>query len=102
MLPNWRNLAAVLYNKHSVESYSVIHKFSLMVGQWYGNGFGTERFNSFKPYLKHCFLFHAEEFVQAVQSTAGMAVVLLIKSVMGNGDSVAVMVSAVFPAIAND
>ncbi|MCI4376608.1 hypothetical protein PGIGA_G00190450 [Pangasianodon gigas] len=34
-----------------------------------------------------------EEFVQAVQSTAGMAVVLLIKSVMGNGDSVAVMVA---------
>ncbi|XP_053476778.1 thyroid adenoma-associated protein [Ictalurus furcatus] len=34
-----------------------------------------------------------EEFVQAVQSTAGMAVVLLIKSVMGNGDSIAVIVA---------
>ncbi|KAI5606893.1 thyroid adenoma-associated protein [Silurus asotus] len=34
-----------------------------------------------------------EEFVQAVQSTAGMAVVLLIKSVMGNGDSLAVLVA---------
>ncbi|KAI4888638.1 hypothetical protein NFI96_027081, partial [Prochilodus magdalenae] len=30
-----------------------------------------------------------EEFVQAVQSTAGMAVVLLIRSVMGNGDATA-------------
>lgn len=35
---------------------------------------------------------YPEEFVQAVQSTAGMAVVLLIKSVMGNGDCVTVMV----------
>ncbi|XP_060781574.1 thyroid adenoma-associated protein isoform X2 [Neoarius graeffei] len=34
-----------------------------------------------------------EEFVQAVQSTAGMAVVLLIKSVMGNGDCVTVTVA---------
>ncbi|XP_053357978.1 thyroid adenoma-associated protein [Clarias gariepinus] len=34
-----------------------------------------------------------EEFVQAVQSTAGMAVVLLIRSVMGNGEGVAVMVA---------
>uniref|UniRef100_A0A3B1JJ00 THADA armadillo repeat containing n=1 Tax=Astyanax mexicanus TaxID=7994 RepID=A0A3B1JJ00_ASTMX len=30
-----------------------------------------------------------EEFIQSVQSTAGMAVVLLIKSVMGNGDDTA-------------
>ncbi|XP_065153408.1 thyroid adenoma-associated protein isoform X1 [Paramisgurnus dabryanus] len=34
-----------------------------------------------------------EEFVQAVQSTAGMAVVLLIRSVMGNGDDVPVTVA---------
>ncbi|XP_015229151.1 PREDICTED: thyroid adenoma-associated protein isoform X1 [Cyprinodon variegatus] len=33
-----------------------------------------------------------EEFVQAVQSTAGMAVVLLIRSVMGSGDEVASVV----------
>ncbi|XP_062851967.1 thyroid adenoma-associated protein [Trichomycterus rosablanca] len=34
-----------------------------------------------------------EEFVQAVQSTAGMAVVLLIRSVLGSGDDAAVMVA---------
>ncbi|XP_030012231.1 thyroid adenoma-associated protein [Sphaeramia orbicularis] len=33
-----------------------------------------------------------EEFIQAVQSTAGMAVVLLIRSVMGSGDEVASVV----------
>ncbi len=36
---------------------------------------------------------HLEEFVQTVQSTAGMAVVLLIRSIMGNGDDVPVIVS---------
>ncbi|XP_014913282.1 thyroid adenoma-associated protein [Poecilia latipinna] len=35
-----------------------------------------------------------EEFIQAVQSTAGMAVVLLIRSVMGTGDEVASVVSS--------
>ncbi|XP_008428609.1 thyroid adenoma-associated protein [Poecilia reticulata] len=35
-----------------------------------------------------------EEFIQAVQSTAGMAVVLLIRSVMGAGDEVASVVSS--------
>uniref|UniRef100_UPI0037E7F30F thyroid adenoma-associated protein n=1 Tax=Semicossyphus pulcher TaxID=241346 RepID=UPI0037E7F30F len=35
-----------------------------------------------------------EEFVQSVQSTAGMAVVLLIRSVMGCGDDVASVVSS--------
>lgn len=39
-----------------------------------------------------CFL-PAEEFIQAVQSTAGMAVVLLIRSVMGSGDQIASVVS---------
>lgn len=34
-----------------------------------------------------------EEFLQTVQSTAGMAVVLLIRSIMGNGDDVPVIVS---------
>ncbi|XP_051504268.1 thyroid adenoma-associated protein homolog isoform X2 [Myxocyprinus asiaticus] len=34
-----------------------------------------------------------EEFVQSVQSTAGMAVVLLTRSVMGNGDDVSVLVA---------
>ncbi|RXN24870.1 thyroid adenoma-associated [Labeo rohita] len=34
-----------------------------------------------------------EEFVQTVQSTAGMAVVLLIRSIMGNGDDVPVTVA---------
>ncbi|XP_035387280.1 thyroid adenoma-associated protein isoform X1 [Electrophorus electricus] len=34
-----------------------------------------------------------EEFVQAVQSTAGMAVILLIRSVMGTGDDMAVVVA---------
>ncbi|KAM7408173.1 hypothetical protein PAMA_002048 [Pampus argenteus] len=33
-----------------------------------------------------------EEFIQAVQSTAGMAVVLLIRSVMGSGDEIAIVV----------
>nr|XP_057906277.1 thyroid adenoma-associated protein [Doryrhamphus excisus]XP_057906286.1 thyroid adenoma-associated protein [Doryrhamphus excisus] len=33
-----------------------------------------------------------EEFIQAVQSTAGMAIVLLIRSVMGSGDEVATVV----------
>ncbi|KAF7653645.1 hypothetical protein LDENG_00080460 [Lucifuga dentata] len=33
-----------------------------------------------------------EEFIQAVQSTAGMAVVLLIRSVLGSGDGVATVV----------
>ncbi|KAM9318529.1 thyroid adenoma-associated protein [Pholidichthys leucotaenia] len=33
-----------------------------------------------------------EEFIQSVQSTAGMAVVLLIRSVMGTGDNVALVV----------
>uniref|UniRef100_A0A672ZVR7 tRNA (32-2'-O)-methyltransferase regulator THADA n=1 Tax=Sphaeramia orbicularis TaxID=375764 RepID=A0A672ZVR7_9TELE len=35
-----------------------------------------------------------EEFIQAVQSTAGMAVVLLIRSVMGSGDEVALLRSS--------
>ncbi len=39
------------------------------------------------------FFSHLEEFVQTVQSTAGMAVVLLIRSIMGNGDDVPVIVS---------
>ncbi|XP_030626930.1 thyroid adenoma-associated protein [Chanos chanos] len=34
-----------------------------------------------------------EEFIQSVQSTAGMAVVLLMRTVMGNGDDVAIMVA---------
>ncbi|XP_016129375.1 thyroid adenoma-associated protein homolog [Sinocyclocheilus grahami] len=34
-----------------------------------------------------------EEFVQTVQSTAGMAVVLLIRSIIGNGDDVPVIVA---------
>lgn len=34
-----------------------------------------------------------EDFVQAVQSTSGMAIVLLIRSVMGSGDEVASVVS---------
>lgn len=34
-----------------------------------------------------------EEFVQTVQSTAGMAVVLLIRTVMGNGDDVSITVA---------
>lgn len=33
-----------------------------------------------------------DEFVQAVQSTAGMALVALIRTVMGNGDEVASVV----------
>lgn len=49
-----------------------------------------------KPSSLSLFLY-PEEFVQAVQSTAGMAVVLLIKSVMGNGDCVTVTVSGIFP-----
>ncbi|XP_027005873.2 thyroid adenoma-associated protein isoform X1 [Tachysurus fulvidraco] len=40
-----------------------------------------------------------EEFVQAVQSTAGMAVVLLIKSVLGNGDTLSVMVAGLLQCI---
>jgi len=36
---------------------------------------------------------HPEEFLQTVQSTAGMAVVLLIRSIMVNGDDVPVIVS---------
>lgn len=39
------------------------------------------------------FLPHPEEFLQTVQSTAGMAVVLFIRSIMGNGDDVPVIVS---------
>lgn len=35
-----------------------------------------------------------EEFVQAIQSTAGMAVVLLTRSMLGNGEQVAKVVSA--------
>lgn len=43
------------------------------------------------------FLPHPEEFVQTVQSTAGMAVVLFIRSIMGNGnDDVPVIVSERF------
>lgn len=37
-----------------------------------------------------------EEFIQAVQSTAGMAVVLLIRSVLGSGGEVASVVSTVY------
>lgn len=48
----------------------------------------------FSPLFPPLFLFlHIEEFIQAVQSTAGMAVVLLIRSVMGSGDEVASVVS---------
>lgn len=36
---------------------------------------------------------NSEEFVQTVQSTAGMAMVLLIRTVMGNGDDAAITVS---------
>lgn len=44
----------------------------------------------FPPLVLLLFL---EEFIQSVQSTAGMAVVLLIRSVMGCGDEVASVVS---------
>lgn len=37
--------------------------------------------------------FCVEEFIQCVQTTAGMAVVLMIKCVMGCGDEVAAVVS---------
>lgn len=42
------------------------------------------------------FLLLSEEFIQSVQSTAGMAVVLLVRSVMGCGDEVASVVSKEF------
>lgn len=56
-------------------------------------------------FVDFCFIFeflnffpppHPEEFVQTVQSTAGMAVVLFIRSIMGNGDDVPVIVSERF------
>lgn len=37
--------------------------------------------------------FGVEEFIQCVQTTAGMAVVLMIRCVMGCGDEVAAVVS---------
>lgn len=37
-------------------------------------------------------LWSVDEFVQAVQSSAGMALVALIRTVMGNGDKVASVV----------
>lgn len=37
--------------------------------------------------------FCVEEFIQCVQTTAGMAVVLMIRCVMGCGDEVAAVVS---------
>ncbi|KAL6487447.1 hypothetical protein MHYP_G00040730 [Metynnis hypsauchen] len=40
-----------------------------------------------------------EEFIQAVQSTAGMAVVLLIRSVMGNGDDTADTVESLLQSV---
>lgn len=43
-----------------------------------------------------CFLlllFSLDEFIQAVQSTAGMAIVSLIRTVMGSGDEIASVVS---------
>ena len=42
------------------------------------------------------FVLLSEEFIQSVQSTAGMAVVLLVRSVMGCGDEVASVVSKEF------
>lgn len=38
-------------------------------------------------------LFSLDEFIQAVQSTAGMAIVSLIRTVMGSGDEIASVVS---------
>lgn len=107
MVPSCGPQAALLYIKHSVDSCSVIHKFSLMVGQkWclysitlriliYHLKSVSNSLTAFKKKKKISLFLYPEEFVQAVQSTAGMAIVLLIKSVMGNGDSIAVMVSCI-------
>uniref|UniRef100_I3J4G4 tRNA (32-2'-O)-methyltransferase regulator THADA n=1 Tax=Oreochromis niloticus TaxID=8128 RepID=I3J4G4_ORENI len=43
-----------------------------------------------------------EEFIQSVQSTAGMAVVLLIRSVMGSGDDVASVVCSLLRSSVQD